>query len=234
MGRSLGLAALTGAFLLLALAIVQALQWQREEAAKTGCLTNERRLATALLLYGQDHDGRLPPPEYRLPDDTWRHWLDILRPYISQEEITTCPSNPVEGAVEPFRGYSYSSGYALNCRFYNVFDPGPFPIENLELPAQTVLLVEGGSFPLKQISGVNVPGLGAMSLYTDTAEWPFAYRSPHKGRMNVVAADGHTVSLKIAHYTPTGHEARYGRLGGSIYNWNGGHPNGDTGGPPRE
>ncbi len=73
-----------------------------------------------------------------------------------------------------------------------------------------------------------------MPTYSDTGAAPLAYPSPHDRRMNVTAADTHTATVKVAHYRPAGHDPLYGRLGGNIYNWNGGHPNGDTAGPPRE
>jgi len=191
-----------------------------------------RRLSSALLLYAQDHDGRLPPPDYRTTAGEWRHWLGILQPYYSPDPITRCPVNHADGAMQPIQGYAYPYSYALNERFWGVFSPGPYPIENLELPAQTVLLAESGGF--RGVTPDGKSGFWSMSIYTDIAKWPQAFPSPHDGRMNVAAVDGHVVSMKVAHTSPEGHDSVYGRFGGSIYNWNGGHPNGDTGGPPRE
>jgi prepilin-type processing-associated H-X9-DG protein len=206
------------------------------ESARTECLSNERRLSTALLLYSQDHDGRLPPPDYPDPglgSAGWRDWVGILQPYSTTEHIAECPANGAGGAKEARHGYAFPYSYALNERFYGVFGPGPFPLENLEIAAQTVLVAEGGEFTGGR-PATTADGKWSVSIYTDTAEWPWAYRSPHDGRMNVAAADGHVTTLKLAHYTRAGHNALYGRLGGSIYNWNGGHPNGYTGGAPRE
>ena len=206
---------------------------QRAQASKTECITIERRLGTALLLYAQDHDGRFSPPDYEVPGHDWRHWAGILQPYLAQDEQLACPLLPMKGAHERFHRYSYEVSYALNYRFFGAFSPGPFPIENLEMPAQTVLLVESGRF-LDPKAGDPSGQYYAMSAYYDISQWPGAYPSPHESKMNVIAADGHTVTLKLAHYKPENHDPLYGRLGGSIYNWNGGHPNGDTSGPPRE
>ena len=202
------------------------------ESARTACLSGERSLSTGLLLYTQDHDGRLPPPDYQA-DGRWRSWLDISAPYLTSERIAVCPANRADGAVKAHHGYKYPYTYALNERFFGVFSPGPFPLENLEIAPQTAMLVEGGAFRGSRAPATR-DGLWSLSTYADTAEWPWAYRSPHDGRMNVAAADGHVVTVKVAHYTPAGHDRLYGRLGGVVYNWNGGHPNGDTGGPPRE
>jgi len=209
------------------------LNWQFAESRRTACLSNQRRLSLALLVYSQDYEGCLPPPEYRLTDGRWRTWIDLLGAYVTREGLTVCPANPATDARNPFFDYPYPHSYALNQRFNGVFAPGPFPVANLEIPAQTALLVEGGWFRAGGPFGrPSYPW--AMSRYWDTAWWPNVYPSPHGGRMNVAAADGHTASVRVAHYAPAGHDPLYGRLGGSIYNWNGGHPNDETGSPPRE
>lgn len=230
--RRRGALAIAATFLFLLAVGVPALRWQQEESSRTRCQSNMRRLGTALLLYAQDHDGRLPPPDFRTAGGEWRTWVGSINYLVSPDQITVCPESPSSGALQPIEGFPYPHSYALNERFFGVFSSGPFPIENLELPAQTVLLAESGGFHGIGPSGSN--GFWSMNVYTDTAKWPAAFPARHGERMNVAAADGHVVSLKVAHYRPEGHDSFYGRLGGSIYNWNGGHPNGDTGGPPRE
>ncbi len=143
---------------------------------------------------------------------------------------------------DPARSFVVSTSYALNARFWNTFAPGPFPVDNLELPAQTALFVEAGPMSAQAL---RAPRSNAESHdwarleYGDTADvveglWP--YPSTHGGKMAVVAADGHAVSLTVEHYAPTSgpHNALYGRIGGDIYNWNGGHANGDVDHPPVE
>lgn len=213
--------------------LLSLLAWQRAQSQRTACQSNQRRLAIALLLYAQDNEGCLPPPEQRRSDGGWRTWVDALEPYVVREGTTVCPANPAQGARNPYQGYPFPHSFALNERFYGVFAPGPFPIENLEIQARTVLLVEGGWFRAEGPFGrPTYPW--AMSVYWDTAWWPNVYPSPHAGRMNVVAADGHAITVTVAHYSAADHDPLYGRLGGTIYNWNGGHPNGETSGPPRE
>jgi prepilin-type processing-associated H-X9-DG protein len=212
---------------------VSALYWRTVLSQRTLCQSNLRRLGTGLLLYAQDHDGRFPPTDYRLPDGTWRPWAAVLHPYYDDPAVLTCPSNRAESATEPYRGYRYPYSYSLNMRFYGVFSRGPYPLENLELPGQTALVVESGRYRTDGPFGKRTYPW-AMAGYWDTAWWPGGYPSPHLRRMNVAAADGHVVWLPVAHYRPGAHDALYGRLGRSIYNWNGGHPNGDTAGPPRE
>ena len=203
------------------------------QVRRTMCQSNLQRLSTALLLYAQDHDWRLPPPEALTSQGVWRSWVNISQPYLDRKLPTTCPANPATGAVNPYHEYPYPHSYALNARFHGVFAPGPYPIESLEIPEGTALLVESGRV---RRDGPFDSGTypWAMAAYWDTAWWPGAYPSPHLGRMNLVAADGHAVHVKVAHYTPEGHDPLYGLIGRSVYNWNGGHPNGDTSGPARQ
>lgn len=204
------------------------------QSARTGCLTNERRLSTALLLYAQDYDARIPPIAYRRPDGAWRTWFSLLSHYTAGQDIAVCPTYSGEPDTrDVYSGYAFPSTYALNMRFSDVFGKGAFPIENIELPAQTVLLAEAG--PLRSDGPYGPPVHSVcMSYYWDTAWWPEAYPSPHSRRMNVSAADGHAVNVKVEHYKKEDHDPLYGRLGGAIFNWNGGYPNGDTNGPPLE
>lgn len=205
-----------------------------QQSARTGCLTNERRLSTALFLYAQDYDGRIPPVAYRRSDGKWRTWFSLLSHYTAGQDIAVCPTYSGEPhAHDVYNGYEFPATYALNLRFANVFGAGAFPIENLELPAQTVLLAEAG--PIRNDGPYGPPVHEVcMTYYWDTAWWPEAYPSPHNRRMNVAAADGHAVNVKVEHYKKEDHDPLYGRLGGAIFNWNGGYPNGDTSGPPRE
>ncbi|HSV74788.1 MAG TPA: hypothetical protein VLH79_13600 [Chthonomonadales bacterium] len=216
----------------LAVVVVPLWAYRDGQVRRTTCQSNLRRLSAALLLYAQDHNWRFPPPEVLTSRGVWRSWVDITQPYLDRDLPTICPANPATGAVNPYHGYPYPHSYALNARFYGVFAPGPFPIESLELPERTALLVESGrvrrSGPFDRAT---YPW--AMATYWDTTWWPAAYPSPHQGRMNVAAADGHVVNVKVD-YDPEGHDVLYGRIGRSMYNWNGGHPSGDTSGPARQ
>ena len=232
-GRISSRIALTIIGLVAVAAAVPAYHVQQVNEARVSCLSNQRRLSTALMLYAQDCNGCLPPPDMPTPGG-WNSWVNLIDSYIrGEQDIAICASNPAHGAKHATLGYSYPYSYALNKRFFGVFTPGPFPVENVEIPEQTVLLAEAGRLRLKSPFGPPEKPF-AMSAYTDTGSNPLAYPSPHDGRMNLATADGHAVSLRIAHYSTIGHDPQFGRVGGALFNWNGGHPNGDTAGPPRE
>ena len=71
---------------------------------------------------------------------------------------------------------------------------------------------------------------------SDTSSGLFCYPSTHSGKIALVAADGHAETVPVAHYKPTDgpHDKTYGRIGGALYNWNGGFATGETDKPARE
>jgi len=216
--------------------------WQRMGQQRAASLSNIRRIAQGALLYTQDWDGLPVPLETRLPSGQWNNWPRLLQPYLQSPSIFSNPANPLDPfhsrIHDPEKGYPIDSAYALNRRFWGTFGPGPFPFNDLELPESTAFFVEAGPMWEQPAHTEHASPFG-LQLYGDTTDryrqW-IPYPSTHDGKMVVAAADGHGALIKVEHY---GNESRehnplYGRLGGDIYNWNGGHPNGETDRPPRE
>ena len=219
------------------------LSWQRAGTERAHSLSNLRRLANSLLLYAQDYDGRAMPPAEPLAGGAWRTWPDALKGYLTTPESLDNPSNPVppEGSPplrDPLHHYPVRTAYALNRRIWNVFSPGPFPLDNLELPSQTALFVEAGPMWRDPCHPGERSSM-AFLTYGDTTDrfsGFFAYPSPHNDHIALVAFDGHASTVKVEHYTTADgpHDPLYGRIGGNIYDWNGGHPNCQTDRPPHE
>jgi hypothetical protein len=81
----------------------------------SNCMTNLRRLGTAMLLYGQEHDGVLPG----------EGWNKDLRVYENDEVTYACPH---QRRIDP-----RSSGYAMNQEIAgkktaDVHDPASTPL----------------------------------------------------------------------------------------------------------
>lgn len=235
---------LVGGFVVLATAIglPPLLLWQRQSEERAISLSNLRRLSLSLLLYSQDWDGRLMPPTTHAAYGSLVTWPTTLAPYVAPESVFDNPANPLPKAAsalrDPADGYPIRSGYALNRRFWNTFSPGPFAVEDLEIPTRTAMLVEAGPMwrdPLQRDdrSHYGVIHYGDM---LDRSAGYCPYPSSHEQRAAVSAADGHAVTLHVEHYSPASgpHDRLYGRIGANIYNWNGGHPNGQTDRPARE
>ncbi len=219
--------------------------WYRTGENRAVSLTNLHRLASAALLYAQDWDECLPRPTELKPNGTWYTWVDPLKPYGAARERLSNPANPLptngNSLRHPISSYPVPTCYALNSRYWGTFAVGPFPMDNLEMQAQTVLFVESGPLSTHALRAVPPDHMAAMALldYGDTLDRVngfIPYPSTHDGSMAVAAADGHTVVLRVEHYSSADgvHDPLYGRLGADIYNWNGGHPNGEVDRPPRE
>jgi prepilin-type processing-associated H-X9-DG protein len=219
------------------------LAWQRENEQRTYSLSNLRRLTLALQLYAQDYDGCLPLTARKQTDGMWLTWTDDIKSYTQLRSTLDNPSNPIEGTViEPTMGFKVKTSYALNRRFYGQFSGGPFPLENLDVANQTALLVEAG--PMWTLTGRETNASPRRSHdarieYGDTMDryrGLVPYPSTHGGRIAIAAADGHAAAVRVEHYSAADgpHDTLYGRIGGELYNWNGGHPNGEIDRPPHE
>lgn len=219
-----------------------AARWQRMGEERALSLSNIRRIGQGALQYAQDWDSETMPPAAQFSKRMWLTWPRLLQPYVSPDSTLSNPSNPLvpfhSSIRDPIHDYPIDSAYAINRRLWNTFSIGPFPLDNLELPEQTVLFVESGrmwSNPLRWSQGLNI-GLIDYGDTTDRYAGLSPYPSTHDGRMAVVAADGHGIILTVLHYETKDlpHDVLYGRIGSGIYNWNGGHANGETDRPPKE
>jgi hypothetical protein len=241
---------LTAVLLLIAVGIVvpPLFAWQSENQQKALSLSNMRRVANGCLFYAEDWDERLPPPVQWMPDGFVLSWPRLVRPYVALDDAFSNPSNSVTPFAatpklrDPADNRAIETSYALNRRFWGEFAPGPFPTGNLELPEQTALLVEAGRMapdPRRpHFAPRDAPGL-ATDLYGDTTDRVHGlspYPSTHGGQLGVIAADGHGLMGKVLCYSPPDgpHDRLLGRIFDTIYNWNGGHSNGETDTPPHE
>jgi hypothetical protein len=222
--------------------------WQTENQRKALSLSNMRRVATGCLIYAEDWDERMPPPSQRQRDGFVLGWPRLVRPYVQLDEAFSNPSNPVTPFPvhallhDPEDGRPIETSYAINSRFWGFFVSGPFPFDNLEMPEQTVLLAEAGRMAADprrpSIAGPGERGM-ARDTYGDTTDRVNGlspYPSVHGGQFGIIAADGHGVMTRALYYDPSDgpHDKRLGRVEDGVYNWNGGHPNGETDTPAHE
>src|SRR5437773_12383948 len=67
----------------------------RGKARQAGCLSNERQIGSAVMMYVQDWDERLPACQsYGLAwtgKDTGRYLPQLVGPYVKNEQIWFCP-----------------------------------------------------------------------------------------------------------------------------------------------
>jgi len=80
----------------------------REKAKEVSCITNQRYLSRAMLLYAQDHNETLP-----LKKD----WCDLITPYLKDGNVFHCPS---AGPIANGGGKSTSYAYNSHCNHLNI------------------------------------------------------------------------------------------------------------------
>jgi len=153
----------------------------REKAVQTTCLSNVKQLCLGTLMYAEDYDGRLPAVFWKEPDGTRHNWVDVVEPYLKNNQIVKCPNWPE---------YTYS--YALNKWFGYIQADGSgsllhiwCPLGRITEPASTLLLGENESTtgypgPLKPMGG----------LYYLGPDYPKCYER-HNGGVNMGFCDGH-------------------------------------------
>jgi len=164
----------------------------REKARQTGCINNNKQLATGVMMYQQDYDELMPRFETRVSEETPltatnRQTVFIFcQPYIKNKQLLRCPDQPdngiwrtaVDSNVAIWPGYGWNvtyMDYSADCSDFgdgagnNAAGP-PTPLALIAKPAETVMF--GGS--------ALAPGTGsfagANSLY------------PDKGGMNTLEA----------------------------------------------
>ena len=71
----------------------------REKARSTACQSNLRQLGTAILMYRNDNDGRMPYmwlQGYDSGGAMYYRWIHVIYPYVQNEQIFSCPSMDVD------------------------------------------------------------------------------------------------------------------------------------------
>jgi prepilin-type processing-associated H-X9-DG protein len=95
-----GLVLLALPVLLLGAAIVYPVFAQaREKAIQASCLSNTKSISLRLLIYAQDHDGRLPEAD---------RWTDEIMPYAGNKNIFLCPKHSRPGSPQVTCSYAFN------------------------------------------------------------------------------------------------------------------------------
>jgi prepilin-type N-terminal cleavage/methylation domain-containing protein/prepilin-type processing-associated H-X9-DG protein len=90
----------------------------REKARQTSCLSNMKQIGHGLTMYLQDYDDVFPFNWYgRTPDVWWQSlpetgpgsglaykWMDVIYPYVKNEQVFTCPSDSSARREYIYRG----------------------------------------------------------------------------------------------------------------------------------
>lgn len=94
----------------------------REKARSTACLSNERQIGMALMMYVHDAEA--------VPQSLFVSYHNIIQPYLRNADVLRCPTRP-----------GYFPGYGLNAGLASLTFRG------IADPSQTWVLVDGKGAP---------------------------------------------------------------------------------------
>lgn len=171
----------------------------REQARQTVCVSNSRQIGTALMLYSQDYDEKLPWRQYRYPQtnpaktafnlwycqnggDCSALFADMLMPYVKNYGIFSCPSDT--GNWQNYDPRKQRLSYGVNAYAWGGWDAGP-GLAAIESPAEKVFLTESSL------------GLGSVALWCFRApslnhQKDADHCNNKRGKLVVTFCDGHT------------------------------------------
>jgi|LSQX01.3.fsa_nt_gb prepilin-type N-terminal cleavage/methylation domain-containing protein/prepilin-type processing-associated H-X9-DG protein len=154
----------------------------REKARQSACTSNLKQLATAMLMYVQDYDERFPG-SYCCLASGFGYWHQLIMPYVNNEDLFTCPSEPgrVYNGAYPggygYNGYGTTASNGLGWRIKYSSQWAPI-IAKIKQPSMMVMLGEPHPYYF------DLRGYGAAGT-----EYAPALR--HNGGSNIAHVDGH-------------------------------------------
>jgi len=180
----------------------------REKARQVHCLSNQRQVSQALLLYAQDYEETLPFFGDQFPR-TRSYWHSLIQPYLRNRRVITCPSWSPSGKYYNQRGTLVQGEHGLAVNYGIVFsyawsdgEPNLEPTRLAEIrdPSTLMLLTEGqGNIhvysPVRWKLNVDWDRDGVLDSHSGVliGEGPYNRGDPfrHNGGSNCAFADGH-------------------------------------------
>lgn len=172
---------------------------QAKEAAKsTSCLSYNRQIGTAFVLYFNDNDDSFPMPGYPAPVATW---TQTIQPYVKSRSILRCPSDPSSNWGDDLTTQRVTS-YFMNA-WFTPNAPTPYVnISQIASPSSVIFLTESADnarqdhFPpyCMNPNDPQRPGFCSfMGAFFDPQGHPTRVASRrHRGGFNSTYVDGHS------------------------------------------
>jgi prepilin-type N-terminal cleavage/methylation domain-containing protein/prepilin-type processing-associated H-X9-DG protein len=142
----------------------------KAKALQTSCLSNQKQLGLAIMMYAQDWDETYPSSYYYInganSSNGYVQWSGMIAPYVQNRGLFVCPQHAVKGwaptcfttpPVEPPAGQTplknlmdvqaYRLSYVANemlipRKKYATVPQQVVPVANVEAPADTILIAE--------------------------------------------------------------------------------------------
>ncbi len=161
----------------------------REKARQTSCLSNVKQIGLGVMMYAQDYDEKYNFAYCINPTMTWPN---LLMPYVKNNQLFTCPSDPDEWSI----GGGLYLSYIPNYRMFPPGDtatPTPTKMAQLTKPSQTIAIAENadGSTSNLQPDCQYAWGTNGSSASSGYNRWARVSLERHNGGSNYIFADGH-------------------------------------------
>jgi prepilin-type processing-associated H-X9-DG protein/prepilin-type N-terminal cleavage/methylation domain-containing protein len=158
---------------ILAAMLLPALQRARDAGKKANCLSNEKQIVSALTMFADDHDGRMPCAffnnlEEAFGEDTPAQWKAILYPYMKTPQVFLCLSDPdreyktvwdspgFTGEEDFDRPSSYRINNTLIARGPDGWPTVPYKLSSVRSAANMIVICESQPHPYKIPEGTSV------------------------------------------------------------------------------
>jgi prepilin-type N-terminal cleavage/methylation domain-containing protein/prepilin-type processing-associated H-X9-DG protein len=178
----------------------------REKGRQASCASNLRQLSLSVLMYNQDADETYPPFAYAAAG-TFFTAFDLVMPYLRNDQILICPSDPYDGSVLGGAIVLIPSPPAPRCSYAaNIADPfiamaGLDP----QFPSYTFGLPDGLASqlppaPVTEEGSVKFPAQTTMlwdGIGNRAAQLPILLPfANHNDLLNMAFCDGHVKAIK--------------------------------------
>ena len=187
---------------ILAAILFPVFQTVRERARATACLSNQKQIGLASMMYSEDNNESLLQYYYSGFAPNLGYWPNRLFPYLTSRQVLVCPSRTrlPDAVTETVKEQTGETGYGLAYPFPG---SGYYAMPQYQSPAQHVYLMDGigtGSASAAEVykAYVNlpydphIPGLPANNYLYHADPDP-----RHLGRVSVIFLDGHAKALTL-------------------------------------
>ena len=185
---------------ILAAILFPVFQAVRARARATACLSNQKQIGLASMMYTQENDDALLQYYYSGFPPNQGYWPNCLFPYLTTRQVLVCPERTAfpDAATEIVKEQTGETGYGLAFPYPG---SGYYRLSHYQSPAQHVYLMDG----------IGTGRISAKEVYKAYVNLPYAdpnvpsgnyvyHASPdprHQTRVNVVFLDGHAKALPL-------------------------------------